>query len=69
MRTNSGKLQKIKQTKKKQTKRIQVTIDVSLLAWIDSIVKKGIFRTRSHGVTYCVHFTKNEPKNKKRLLG
>ncbi len=61
------KSQKTKQAKKKQSKRIQITIDVSLLAWIDSIVKKGIFRTRSHGVTYCIHFTKNNPKNKKRL--
>ena len=52
---------------KKKTKRIQVTIDVSLLSWIDSVVKKGIFRTRSHGVTYCVHVTKNDPKNMKRL--
>ena len=63
-----NKSRKTKLAKKKQTKRIQVTIDVSLLTWIDSIVKKGIFRTRSHGVTYCVYSTKNDPKNKKRFL-
>jgi len=38
-----NKLQKTKKLKKKSTKKIQITIDISLLAWIDSVVKKGYF--------------------------
>ena len=71
-----GEIQKMLQVSNDITDRVIILMFSSAgfrleawdyFTWDDSVVKKGIFRTRSHGVTYCVHFTKNDPKNKKRL--
>ena len=41
---------------------IAATIDDEMLKWVESQVKKGKFANRSHGLEYCIRYTKNNEK-------
>ena len=41
---------------------IAATIDDEMLKWVESQVKAGKFANRSHGIEYCIRFTKNNDK-------
>lgn len=41
---------------------IAATIDDEMLKWVESQVKKGKFANRSHGIEYCIRYTKNNEK-------
>ena len=41
---------------------IATTIDDEMLKWIESQVKTGKFANRSHGIEYCIRYTKNNEK-------
>ena len=42
--------------------KISVTVSPDLLKWLDSKINKKIFSSRSHGMDYCINFTKNKTK-------
>lgn len=41
---------------------IAATIDDEMLKWVESQVKTGKFANRSHGIEYCIRYTKNNEK-------
>jgi len=43
-----------KSAMKEPKAKITVSVDVSLIVWIDEKVKEGIFKSRSEGIQRCI---------------
>jgi len=41
---------------------IAISVDNDLVKWIESQIKTKKFANRSHGIEYCIEFTKNNEK-------
>lgn len=44
--------------------KLTVRLDDDLVKWIDEMIKKKVFRDRTHAIAYCVLYTKEHRKEK-----